>query len=106
MHLIDVAIIGAGPYGLSVAAHLKSRGIDFRIFGQPMIFWLRMLPKINLKSPDFGTNIYTPERGNSFVEWAARRGLSSEEPRSPAVISMGSDGKRYALPAPCPRPAG
>jgi len=80
MHSIDVAIIGAGPYGLSVAAHLKSRGIDFRIFGQPMIFWRRMLPKINLKSPDFGTNIYTPERGNSFVEWSERRGLSREEP--------------------------
>ncbi len=80
MHSIDVAIIGAGPYGLSVAAHLRSRGIDFRIFGQPMIFWRRMLPKINLKSPDFGTNIYTPERGNSFVEWSARRGLSRKEP--------------------------
>jgi len=80
MQSIDVVIIGAGPYGLSVAAYLRSRGIDFRLFGQPMIFWRRMLPWINLKSPDFGTNIYMPERGNSFVEWSARRGLSPEEP--------------------------
>src|SRR2546423_995195 len=34
---VDVAIIGAGPYGLSVAAHLRGRGIDHRIFGEPMV---------------------------------------------------------------------
>ena len=33
---IDVAIIGAGPYGLSIAAHLRGAGISFRIFGAPM----------------------------------------------------------------------
>ena len=76
----DVAIIGAGPYGLSVAAHLRARGVDFRIFGQPMMFWKRMLPGINLKSPDFGSNIYTPEPGNTFVEWSEARGLSRKEP--------------------------
>ncbi|HVI24237.1 MAG TPA: NAD(P)-binding protein, partial [Myxococcales bacterium] len=74
MHATDVAVIGAGPYGLSCAAQLKARGIDFRIFGQPMIFWQRMLPKINLKSPDFGTNIYTAETGNTFVEWCKGKG--------------------------------
>jgi NADPH-dependent 2,4-dienoyl-CoA reductase/sulfur reductase-like enzyme len=31
-----VAIIGAGPYGLSIAAHLRAQGISFRIFGSPM----------------------------------------------------------------------
>ncbi len=76
----DVAIIGAGPYGLSVAAHLRARGVGFRIFGQPMIFWKRMLPGINLKSPDFGSNIYTPEPGNTFIEWCDARGLSRQEP--------------------------
>ena len=41
----DVAIIGAGPYGLSLAAHLKAAGVDFRIFGSPMEFWLQHMPK-------------------------------------------------------------
>ena len=36
---IDVAIVGAGPYGLSIAAHLRARDIPFRIFGQPMLSW-------------------------------------------------------------------
>src|SRR5690242_12004710 len=76
----DVAIVGAGPYGLSIAAHLRARGVDFRIFGQPLIFWRRMLPRTRLKSPDFGSNIYTPEPGHTFIEWCDARGLSRAEP--------------------------
>jgi FAD-dependent urate hydroxylase len=76
----DVAIIGAGPYGLSVASHLGAKAVDFRIFGQPLVTWRRMLPGINLKSPDFGSNIYTPDAGNTFIEWCDARGLSRAEP--------------------------
>src|SRR5437764_10189158 len=48
---VDVAIIGAGPYGLSVAAHLRARGIDHRIFGEPMAAWRNhMPPGMHLKS--------------------------------------------------------
>src|SRR5437588_8698471 len=48
---VDVAIIGAGPYGLSVAAHLRGRGIDHRIFGEPMAAWQNhMPPGMQLKS--------------------------------------------------------
>jgi cation diffusion facilitator CzcD-associated flavoprotein CzcO len=31
-----IVIVGAGPYGLSVAAHLRRHGLPFRIFGSPM----------------------------------------------------------------------
>jgi len=40
----NVVIIGAGPYGLSLAAHLAHRKVGLRIFGQPMQF-LPMLAK-------------------------------------------------------------
>jgi cation diffusion facilitator CzcD-associated flavoprotein CzcO len=41
----DVAIIGAGPYGLSAAAHLRSvKGLELRVFGEPMSFWDRNMP--------------------------------------------------------------
>jgi hypothetical protein len=36
---IDVAVIGAGPYGLSISAYLTAEGIGHRIFGQPMQTW-------------------------------------------------------------------
>ena len=38
----DVAIVGAGPYGLSIAAHLGEFGIEFRVFGDPMHMRERM----------------------------------------------------------------
>jgi cation diffusion facilitator CzcD-associated flavoprotein CzcO len=41
---LPVAIIGAGPFGLSVAAHLRSRGVPFRIFGTPMHRWRAQMP--------------------------------------------------------------
>jgi len=41
----DVAIIGAGPYGLSATAHLrKVKGLDVHTFGEPMSFWERNMP--------------------------------------------------------------
>jgi FAD-dependent urate hydroxylase len=41
----DVAIIGAGPYGLSAAAHLRTiKGLDVHVFGEPMSFWERHMP--------------------------------------------------------------
>jgi cation diffusion facilitator CzcD-associated flavoprotein CzcO len=76
----EVAIIGAGPYGLSLAAHLRSRRLKFRIFGHAMRPWSRMHAGMGLKSPDFGTNIYAPVRGFRFVEWCRERGLSTVEP--------------------------
>lgn len=38
-------IIGAGPYGLSLAAYAKRLGIDYAITGKPMEFWRNRMPK-------------------------------------------------------------
>jgi cation diffusion facilitator CzcD-associated flavoprotein CzcO len=76
----DVVIVGAGPYGLSLAAQLQKRQVDFRIFGQPMKFWRDMPIGINLKSPALGTNIYVPESGYTFPEWCRQRALEDFEP--------------------------
>ncbi len=43
-------IIGAGPYGLSVAAHLKAQNIPTQVFGKPMEFWEKMPADMYLKS--------------------------------------------------------
>jgi cation diffusion facilitator CzcD-associated flavoprotein CzcO len=40
----EVAIIGAGPYGLSAAAHLRAAGVETRSFGAPMEFWSTHMP--------------------------------------------------------------
>jgi cation diffusion facilitator CzcD-associated flavoprotein CzcO len=76
----DVAIIGAGPYGLSLASYLRARGVAYRIFGESMRFWRDMPVGINLKSLAFATNIAVPERGYSFPEWCRQHGLEDYEP--------------------------
>src|SRR5258706_7541131 len=41
----DVTIVGAGPYALSAAAHLRAiKGLEVRVFGEPMSFWQRQMP--------------------------------------------------------------
>ena len=66
MNQCDVAIIGAGPYGLSIAAHLRTLGVDFRIFGSPMHTWLTHMPKgMRLKSEGFASSLYDP--GSTFT---------------------------------------
>lgn len=79
---VDIAIVGAGPYGLSLAAHLKDLGVAFRIFGQPMQAWREMPRGMFLKSFGFATNVYTPDRRLGFVEYCRERGLESFEPCS------------------------
>ncbi len=57
----EVAIIGAGPYGLSAAAHLLAKGIAVRVFGKPMAFWAEKMPEgMLLRSPRVASNIADP----------------------------------------------
>jgi FAD-dependent urate hydroxylase len=60
--MVDVAIIGAGPYGLALAAHLRAAGVDYRHFGIPMRLWEAAMPKgMFLKSQGFASNLSDPE---------------------------------------------
>lgn len=59
--MVNVVVIGAGPYGLSVAAHLRGADLPFRIFGEPLEMWRQHMPKgMLLKSDAFATNLSAP----------------------------------------------
>lgn len=63
---VDIAIIGAGPYGLSLGAHLRNSKKRVRIFGSPMNSWARHMPQgMHLKSEGFASNLYEP--GGKFT---------------------------------------
>lgn len=72
----DIAIIGAGPYGLSVAAHLRARGLDFRIFGSPMQTWLENMPDgMRLKSEGFASSLYEPQSNFTLAGYCREKNL-------------------------------
>ena len=75
-----VAIVGSGPYGLSLASHLSHRKLEHRIFGSPMQTWRNMLPDIGLKSLGWATNIYAPQKGFKFADYCRAHGKTLEEP--------------------------
>lgn len=54
-------MIGAGPYGLAVAAHLRHAGATARIFGSPMRRWFEQMPLTNfLKSEGCASSLPDP----------------------------------------------
>jgi hypothetical protein len=74
--IVDVAIIGAGPYGLSVAAHLSGLGVEYRIFGNPMHTWRTSMPEgMVLKSEGNGSDLYDPGGELTLARFCAERNL-------------------------------
>ncbi|MFJ9035278.1 FAD-dependent oxidoreductase [Streptomyces sp. NPDC102406] len=71
-----VAVIGAGPYGLSTAAHLRARGIPVRVFGEPMVSWRSHMPEgMILKSVPSASNIDAPQRGHTLADYCDAAGI-------------------------------
>src|ERR1700751_723341 len=83
-----VAIIGAGPYGLSLAAHLTDRNSDFQIFGEPMQFWRDHMPKgMHLKSDGFASNLYSPTRSYTLQRYCGDNQLEYHDTALPVRLA-------------------
>src|SRR5665213_2153046 len=87
MNNCDVAIVGAGPYGLSIAAHLKARGVDFRIFGRPMQTWLTQMPKgMRLKSEGFASSLSDPDSTFTLGHYCKEMGIPYADSGRPVPL--------------------
>lgn len=85
--MLPVAIIGAGPYGLSVAANFRHRGIPYRIFGRPMENWLAHMPQgMMLKSDGFASNLDDPDSAFTLKNFCAERGIEYSDIGIPVAI--------------------
>jgi thioredoxin reductase len=72
-----VTIVGAGPYGLSLASHLGKSGIPFRIFGPPMDVWQTQMPAgMHLKSDGFASDLYDPDREFTLKRYCKEHGIA------------------------------
>src|SRR5205807_316364 len=101
---IDVAVLGAGPHGLSAAIHLRRAGVAALSFGRPMSFWKQMPAGMKLRSNMSATNLVEPggpwslasyleelgeqqgwpvplERFTRYGEWVQERAVPDLDPR-------------------------
>jgi FAD-dependent urate hydroxylase len=76
MAMSDVLIIGAGPFGLSISSHLRSRGIEHTIVGRPMDTWRAHMPLgMFLKSEPYGSVISAPTKGYDIATYSKAHGF-------------------------------
>jgi len=78
----DVAILGAGPYGLAAASHLHAaNGLDIRVLGEPMSFWEQQMPEgMCLRSPYVASNIADPGRELTLDDFESARAKPLSRP--------------------------
>ena len=89
MKSCDVIIIGAGPYGLSLAAHLRARNVNFRIFGRPMQTWLEQMPKgMRLKSEGFASSLFDPESTFTLADYCREKALPYADTGLPVALEV------------------
>jgi pyridine nucleotide-disulfide oxidoreductase len=116
----SVAIIGAGPYGLTAAAHLRRAGVDVQVFGQPMSFWQSMPAGLLLRSnwtatciaeyqgelsldsfrAATGASFGTPVPLDRFIEyglWVQQKVAPDVDRRMVAALATGPGGFRLKL---------
>lgn len=73
---VPVAVVGAGPYGLSLAAYLGALGVRYRIFGVPMESWVANMPRgMFLKSEGFASNLADPGRRWTLARYCREHDL-------------------------------
>jgi hypothetical protein len=76
-----VAVLGAGPYGLSAAAHLGRAGVETRVFGKTMAFWRERMPSgMLLRSGWQASHIADPARELTLDAYEAAQGRRLERP--------------------------
>jgi FAD-dependent urate hydroxylase len=117
---LDVAVIGAGPYGLSTTVHLRRAGAGAQLFGTPMSFWQQMPNGMKLRSNMSATNLIEPvgplslksyldevgdhqdwpvplRRFIDYGQWVQRNGVPDLDQRNVARVERSGTGFRLEL---------
>ena len=83
----DVVIVGAGPYGLSIAAHLRAQGVSFRIFGSPLSVWRNHMPEgMLLKSDGFASSLSEPASHFTLKHYCEQAGIPYHDTAVPVRL--------------------
>lgn len=99
----ETAIIGAGPYGLSIAAHLRVLGVRFRIFGKAMQTWRVRMPRgMFLKSEGFASSLCDPKEEFTLKNYCLAEGIPYADLGMPVALetftAYGSEFQKKLVP--------
>jgi FAD-dependent urate hydroxylase len=88
MAALETVIVGAGPYGLSIAAHLRAANIDHVVIGRPMESWRRFMPTgMVLKSERFASDLSDPDQRYTLENFCAARGMTYARTGDPLPLA-------------------
>ena len=77
----DAVVVGAGPYGLSTAAHLRGRGLRVAVFGRTLEMWRGHMPTgMRLRSHWWATNLSDPRKDYGFERFVRESKLEKGYP--------------------------
>jgi hypothetical protein len=87
MSTSDVLVIGAGPHGLSIAAHLRDLGVEHSVVGRTMDTWRSHMPQgMYLKSEPYGSWMATPRAGVDLAGYCRAKGLEHVDRLGPLSL--------------------
>jgi cation diffusion facilitator CzcD-associated flavoprotein CzcO len=112
---IEVAVVGAGPHGLSTTVHLRRAGVEAHAFGPPMSFWKGMPEGMTLRSnlsatamvetvgplslrsyeADTGVRVEAPVPLSTFLDygaWVQRNGVPDLDERTVRTVDRSPEG--------------
>ncbi|GGU73502.1 hypothetical protein GCM10010275_05220 [Streptomyces litmocidini] len=92
----DLVVVGAGPHGLSVAAHAAARGLRLRTFGRSMESWHAMPSGTFPKSEPWASPLSDPEGAYGLDAYAAAGGVRAEHGTPLPVGFFAAYGDRFA----------
>ncbi len=73
----ELLIVGAGPYGLGIAAYASSLGIDHLLVGRSMAFWQEAMPRGMFLRSSWDWH-YDPNNVHTIEAWMRETGRSKE----------------------------
>lgn len=95
--MYDLLVVGAGPYGLSIASHAADAGLDVRVFGRPMASWRDHMPRgMFLKSEPWASNLSDPRRRYGLAAYCERNGMRARHGQPISVETFASYGLWFA----------
>lgn len=79
--MLDLIIIGAGPFGISLAAHAQASGLSYKLLGYPMDFWKNQMPQnMFIRTPHDFVSLSDPNDAYTIHRFAEETGEEAVTP--------------------------